>query len=302
MFRIVFCFFFAFAFRVSAQDLKTIRLDSVTIVAVKGGFKVSDFIELVKNDTSFYQAFKNLRSYPHKSYSSLFVYDTKKQVKAALFRKSTQYVKDKKRWLVIDSNDVKGKLQNRKQQYKSYTTELYDFVFFPRDTAGISLNNERNPSKANKSNEEKLKTLIFNPGMPIAGVPLVGHRMAIFDAGMVPYYDYEISSTKYKDTVPCYVFRCSAKKDLGYFSKDKPVIKEIVSYFSKKTFFIVSRRYHLSYDNPLFDFDVNMEVRLTEVKGILFPEFVRYQGHWDIPFKAPEIVNFDVNFYNFKVE
>ena len=298
------CFLYCFLLgtvSLSAQDLKTIRLDSVTVVAVKGGFKVADFIDLVKKDTSFYQAFKNLRSYPHKSYSNLVVYDAKKAVKATLYRKSTQFVKDKKRWLVIDTNDVKGKLQNRKQHYKSYTTELYDFVFFPRDTAGISLNNERS-GNGNKSNEEKLKTLIFNPGMPVAGVPLVGHRMAIFDADMVPYYDYQISSAKYKDTVPCYVFSCNAKKDLGYFSKDKPVIKEIVSYFSKKTFFIVSRKYHLSYDNPLFDFDVNMEVRLTEVKGLLFPEFVRYQGHWDIPFKAPEIVNFEVNFYNFKVE
>jgi hypothetical protein len=287
---------------VQAQNLKTIYLDSITVVAVKGGFNVSDFIDLVKNDTSFYQAFKNLRSYPHKASGQLVVYDTKKKEKATLYRTATQYVKNKRRWLVVDTNQVGGKLMTRRKSYKSYTTELFDYVFFPKDTAYISLNNERNKNTSNKTNEEKLKTLIFNPGTPVPGVPLVGHRMAIFDADMVPYYDYKISSDTYKDTVPCYVFSCTAKKDLGYFSKDKPVIKEIVSYFSKKTFFIVSRRYHLTYDNPLFDFDVLMEVKLTSVKGVLFPEFVRYEGQWDIPFKAPEIVKFHVNFSNYSVD
>ncbi len=286
-----------------AQDLKTIHLDSLTIVAVKGGFSVSDFISLVKEDTSFYQAFKNLRYYPFQSQSSLIVYNKGNDEKASITRAATQHVENKYRWLVIDAEKITGKLLNKKKKYNYYTAELFDYIFYPMDTAIISKTDDpKKENSKNKNYEDKLKTLIFNPGSQVQGVPLIGERMAIFDPDMVKYYDYKITSSKYKDTISCYVFTCSAKKDLGYFAKNKPVIKELISYFDKKTFNVVSRRYVLSYSSVLFDFDVKMDVQLTTVKGNLVPELVVYQGHWDIPFKAPEIVNFDIRFLNYNVD
>lgn len=287
-----------------AQNLKNIQLDSLTIVAVKGGFSVSDFIDLVKEDTSFYQAFKYLRYFPYQSKSNLIVYNKSNGEKASVARKATQHVKNQFRWLVVDEELVKGKLRNKKKEYNYYTAELFDYIFFPADTAVRLKSGEhkKGEDSKNKSNEDKLKILIFNPGSQIQGVPLIGERMAIFDPDMVKYYDYKISSVKYKDTVSCYVFTCSAKQDLGYFAKDKPVIKELISYFDKKTFNIVSRRYVLSYASALFDFNVKMDVKLTTVEGNLVPELVVYQGEWDIPFRAPEIVNFNIQFFNYKVD
>lgn len=289
---------------IKAQDIKSIQLDSLTVVAVKGGFSVSEFIELVKQDTSFYKSFLQLRYLPFQSQSNLIVYNKGDKEKASISRKATQHVQNKMRWLVVDEEIEKGKIRNKKKKFNYYTAELFDYIFYPTDTAVISntVDNKKGDNSKNSSYEDKLKVLIFNPGSQVNGVPLIGDRMAIFDKDMVKYYDYKIASAFYKDTVPCYVFTCSAKKDLGYFVKDKPVIKELISYFDKRTFNIVSRRYVLSYTGAMFDFNVKMDVNITQVKGHLVPELVVYQGRWDIPLKAPEIINFNLNFFNYKVE
>ncbi len=303
--KILICsIFFLLNFLVlKAQDIKTIHLDSLTIVAVKGGFSVAEFIELVRTDTSFYKAFKNLKYFPYQSGSNLIVYNKGQEEKASILRNVTQHVNGNKRWMVIDEEKVKGKLRDRKNKYNYYTAELFDYIFFATDTAVRSNTIEAGKSDSkNKNYEDKLKTLIFNPGAQVKGVPLIGDRMAIFDKEMQPYYDYKIASAKYQDSIPCYVFTCSAKKELGYFSKDKPVIKELISYFDKRTFNIVSRRYVLSYSAALFDFDVKMDVRLKTINGNLVPQLIVYQGRWDIPFKSPEIVNFNINFFNYIID
>ena len=59
------------SFTMSAQTdpyeglMEAIWLDSMTITAKKMGFDVNNFIEMVREDTSFYQAFKNLRLISH---------------------------------------------------------------------------------------------------------------------------------------------------------------------------------------------------------------------------------------------
>lgn len=283
-----------------AQDIKTIQLDSITITAVKGGFSVQDFIDLVKADTSFYRAFKNLKCYPYQSQGNLVVFNKASGEKASMHRKATQYVRDNSRWLVINEEKVQGPLR-KKKKYNYYTAELFDYIFFATDTTPVANTGKSAPNKKNQDYEEKLKVLIFNPGAKVEGVPIISERMAIFDPDMVKYYDYKITSETYKDSIPCYVFRCTAKKDLGYFAKDKPVIKELVSYFDKKKFRIMSRSYLLSYSSALFDFNVQMDVALLPVKDKLIPGTIVYKGQWDIPFKKREIVNFNIHFSNYKV-
>ena len=291
-----------------AQDiLKTIHLDSVIVVAVKGGFSVEDFIYMVRQDTSFYKAFKNLHYYPYKCEGVLTVFNKSEKEKATLYKKATQYVKDKKRWMVIDEEKITGKMYDRKHEFNYYTAELFDFTFFPKDTfpANNIISDKSDmtkPGSKNQNYKQKLKILVFNPGTEVSGVPLVGNKLAIFDNDMIKYYDYKISSDYYNDSIPCYVFTCKVKQGLGYFQKDDPVIKELVSYFDKRTFNIVSRKYVLSYSSVLFDFDVTMNIKLKQINGALVPEHASYSGYWDIPFKSSEILSFRLKFYDHKID
>jgi hypothetical protein len=48
---------------------------------------------------------------------------------------------------------------------------------------------------------------------------------------------------------------------------------------------IVARNYDLSYDTPIYDFDVHMEVKMTKFEGLLVPELLVYNGNWKVAFK-----------------
>ncbi len=292
-----------------AQDVtKIVQLDSVMITAVKGGFSVEDFIYLVKQDTSFYKAFKNLRYYPYTFESNLVVFNRRSdKEKASLYRKASQRVVAGKRWIEITEEKTAGNIYNKDKKFTYYTAELFDYTFYPRDTVVASNIITGRPGSAlqdaskNQKYKDRLEVLMFNPGSEVDGIPLISSRMAIFDKDMLGYYDYKIYSEKYRDTIPCYVFECKPKTDLGYFRKDDVVIKDLVSFFERKTFSIVYRKYLLSYNSVLFDFDVKIEVRLQELGGVLVPEYITYTGYWDVPFKKPEVISFKMHFYDYKI-
>ncbi|HRF78440.1 MAG TPA: hypothetical protein PLB46_17800, partial [Chitinophagales bacterium] len=44
-----------------------ITLDSFVLSAVRNGFNVDDFVRFVEEDTTFHQAFRNLRQVPYNS-------------------------------------------------------------------------------------------------------------------------------------------------------------------------------------------------------------------------------------------
>ena len=54
--------------------MKVIVLDDVVISEEKNGFSVNDFISYVKNDTTFYKAFKHLRFFQHNFKSELNIF------------------------------------------------------------------------------------------------------------------------------------------------------------------------------------------------------------------------------------
>lgn len=290
-----------------SQVTKVVQLDSITIEAVKRGFDVNDFINLVRNDTSFYKAFKMLHVYSYHLKSNLHIYDKSGKEKGSLEKRASQKVFNKKRWIVIEEENVSGKIFNRKKEYYSYTAEMFDNIFFPDDTLAVdnlqtsyvtrSLSND---SKMER-NKQKLKTLIFNPGAQVDGVPLIGDRMAIFDEKMTGHYDYKISSENYKDTIPCYVFSCKAKQVDEIETDDKAVIKDLSSWFERKSFNTIARIYTLRYSSIFFDFDVKMDIRLEKINGVLVPSFISYDGFWDVPFRKPEVVKFNILFSNYDI-
>jgi len=290
-------------FSIAQEDVvKAVMLDSVSI-SVKRGFDKEDFIRMVREDTSFYKAFKNLKCLSNKSSSNLTVLNKESNEKASFNRKATQHVANRRMWITVDEENVQGKLYKRNGEHRYYTAEMFDHIFFPKDTVRVSNiirsgTGEKQDGK-NERNKDKLKLLIFNPGAEVGGVPLVGKKMAIFDPKMVKYYNYRISKEMYRDTISCYVFSCEAKPGKG---EDKTVIKSLKSYFDRSTFNVVSRSYKLEYTSLLFDFNVNINVDLTTHAGFLVPEKIEYSGYWDVPLKKIESINFISRFTDFKIE
>lgn len=299
--------FAAFVNKSRAQLDSIVTLDSAMVQATKAGFSVADFIQLVKDDTSFYYAFKNLHYYPYEITGNLNVVDKSNNDYATLSRQAMQLVSNRKKWIVITDEEVKGKIYKRNGNYNYYTAELFDHIFFPIDTSIIQrdiskFKNQLKGADDNTKNTDKLKVLIFNPGAEVKGVPMVGNKLNIFDEDMQQYYHYSLTTAKYNDSLICYVFTCKAKLDENGNSNGKAVIKELISYFDKKTFNVIARKYVLRYKSFAFDFDVTMDIKLQSINQTVVPVGIAYSGFWDIAFKKKENVNFKLSFYNWKVD
>jgi len=278
-----------------SQVTKTVILDEVMVQAVKKGFDVEDFIGMVKADTSFLRAFRYLRNTPHKVEGNMIIYGKKSKVDATRYRMAFQVTQNDLRWIEMQEEKITGKFYDKKDNPETYTAEMFDDIFFYKDTLPVlSLSQSISAtSGTNKSsNVNKLKKLVFNPGAEIDGVPVVGKRLAIFDDDMSQYYDYAINVRTYGDSISCYVFSCIAKPEAG----DYPVLKTLNTWFDRKTFNIVYRDYQYQYSGIMFDFDVTMKVTMDYKSEVLYPSKIEYTGFWDIPFKKKEKVDFELVF------
>ena len=59
-------------------------LDEVMIKEVRKGFDVNLFIQKIKNDTTFYKAFKSLRLLTFNMYNDIQIFDKKENTKESL--------------------------------------------------------------------------------------------------------------------------------------------------------------------------------------------------------------------------
>jgi hypothetical protein len=100
----------------------------------------------------------------------------------------------------------------------------------------------------------------------------MGDKTAIFDEDMADKYDMSIDMDSYNN-ISCYIFTIKA-------IKSGVVIDEMTTWFDDKTFEIVARKYKISYDATVYDFDVQMEVEMTKVNGLVVPALLRYNGNW----------------------
>ena len=66
------------------------------------------------------------------------------------------------------------------------------------------------------------------------------------------------------------------------------MIDNMTTWFSSKSMEIVARNYDLSYDAGVYDFNVHMEVQMTQFGNLTVPATLRYVGTWDVAFKKRE--------------
>ncbi|KAA2241855.1 hypothetical protein F0L74_18505 [Chitinophaga agrisoli] len=275
----------------------TVNLDEVVVNAKRIGFDVNSFIKRVEDDTTFYRAFKNLRLLGYTGYNDIRVYDKEGKVKASLKSETVQHMNGRCRTMQVLDEKSTGDFYTSKGDYNYYTAELYANLFFTKGTACVDESGEP-LEKAGGSMERhkaQLKQLIFNPGKPVRGVPIVGPKVAIFNPEVMRFYDFSITAEEYLG-VSCYVFTAGAKKDLGRIDRADVVINELVTWFNKDNFEIVGRKYSLSYKTMLFDFNVRMNVQMAKKDDLLIPSLVTYDGTWDVPFKKRETAAFIAKF------
>jgi hypothetical protein len=74
----------------------------------------------------------------------------------------------------------------------------------------------------------------------------------------------------------------------------------MTTWFNDSTFEIIARKYNLSYDAGLYDFNVNMEVEMTNFKNWIVPSLIKYNGNWKAIFKRRERGIFTISFFDFE--
>lgn len=268
---------------------------SMDSFVVKSGFDINAFIRRVKNDTTFYKAFRSMHLVPFTAQNNIKVYHKQKNsLIASEYCVSQQYIKNNCRITKVTEQSIIGNYYKRNGEYNYYTASLFHYLFLPQSTIcnedDIVAGKMNLPAKSKlEKNKEELKLLIFNPGTKITGVPFMADRASIFDADEARKYNFTISQNTYHGQ-ECYVFRITPKKDFEH----KVLYNELTTWFRKGDYSILSRHYSLSYSTLLYDFDVIMNVNTTTINGKLYPVHITYNGNWHVFTQKRERVKFDV--------
>ncbi len=304
LFAQVFCFSVAYSQQDSLDNERLSKMVSLSEVVMRSDLNVPAFIKRVKEDTTFYKAFKTLHVIGYTSLNDIRVTDKNGGLKASLSGKTKQYRSANCRSMQQLEEQTTGDFYSSKGNYNYYTADLYAALFFTKDTVcgetnivkgtDFSVRSKKGISK----HKEQLKMLFFNPGKKIPGIPFIGDKIDIFDPTRAKYYDFAIDQTMYENQA-CYVFSIKAKEDLGG-KKDKIVIDQMTTWFNAKTMEVMARNYDMSYNAGAYDFDVHMEVELTKFGQHLVPKTLRYKGNWDVIFKKRERGSFTATLFNFE--
>ena len=278
-----------------------IYLDSFVVTASRLGFDTDDFIEMVRTDDSFLEAFHNLRFITYRSVNEFTYFDKKHRVRATYLDTIKQTVQHNCRTMAyLFTQDEGNYFKKRKtRKYNYFTSDMHDRLFYThRKTC-----DDPNPRliNAGSSRLEKyvyeLKKLIFRPGEQ-ADVPFIGDKTSIFTEPMAEFYDFKIKSETFRDTFECYVFEAIVKPE--FENKNKVVIKHLKTYFDKSTFQVIGRDYQLQYSAGLYQFDVNMLIELLKLEDQYYPASIEYEGFWNVPIKKRESSKFKLQFFDFQ--
>lgn len=281
--------------------LETIWLDSMTITAKKMGFDVNNFIDMVREDTSFYQAFKNLRLVSHDAnHHQEFFNEKGKSID--FFSAKTELIPSGSCKEIKYLSKEKSKTYNKKNGDRKYlTAKLYERVFLPTGKICPNTNTETTNTKKEGIIDYyygELKRFIFQPGEK-ANIPLIGNKTALFSEKMRKYYQYGIESKNYSDGTPCYVFTIKVKDEYSDRKSGRTVVKFMETYFSRKNFQVMGREYEVEYPGPLFSFNIRVNVDLDYLGNKQYmPQMVSYSGEWDIPGRKKEIGKFKMQVFS----
>lgn len=247
--------FIVFGFTVSlkAQDTSVLvdnQAFTLSEVVVRNNFDYKRLLAQIKEDTTFYKAFRNLRILGFTSYNDIKMLDKKGAVKASLYSKTRQNRANGCRTMDILEEKTTGDFYNRKKEFNYTTPELYAGLFFTEGKVcgedNIVKGRIRTTSnkRGMEKHKEQLKMLFFNPGKRIPGIPLIGNKLDLYDEDAHKLYDYRLDLEEYKGQL-CYVFSITPKENLGFLRS--VVVDQMTTWFEQKSLEVMGRNYSLSY-------------------------------------------------------
>ncbi|MBP5999210.1 MAG: hypothetical protein KA534_02030 [Sediminibacterium sp.] len=279
---------------------------TLTDAIVRNNFDYKDILEKIKRDTSFYKAFKTLRTIGYSSFNHIEMYDKNQKMEASLDSRTRQNKIGPCRTMDVLEEKTFGNLRNRNGDYNYMTPSLYASLFFTKGQICGETNVVRGKKRTIQGSgiekaKEQLKMLFFNPGEKIPGIPMIGNKLDLYDDNAHELYDYRLDYVDYHGKL-AYVFEIKPKEDLGFFAKDRVVVDQMITWFNPSTLEVLGRNYSLSYKAGVYDFNVQMEVEMTyTTNGLLVPKILRYKGDWDVVFKKRERGLFTATLFDFKV-
>ena len=288
----------------SLDNERLAQMISLSEVVVRTDINVPKFIERVKNDTTFYKAFRNLHVLSYTSLNDIRILDKHQKQQAGLQSKTRQTYAKGCVTMDVLSETTDGDFYDENKNYNYYTAQMYAGLFFTKGKVCGETNVVKGTSfdakgkKGMEKNKEQLKMLFFNPGKKIPGIPFIGNKINIFDPDVAELYDFSIDQQDYKGQ-SCYVFTVKAKENLSGSDKDRIVIDNMVTWFNAKTMEVMARNYDMSYNAAVYDFSVHMEVELMKFGEYLVPKVLRYKGNWNVVFKKRERGVFTATLFDF---
>jgi hypothetical protein len=292
-----------------AQDT-TLSFENKTFtladVIIRNNFEYKDILARIKRDTSFYKAFKTLRTIGYSSFNHIEMYDKNQKMVASLDSRTRQNKIAGCRTMDVLEEKTFGNLRDSKGEYNYVTPSLYASLFFTKGKICGETNIVKGKKRTIQGSgiekaKEQLKMLFFNPGEKIPGIPMIGNKLDLYDDNAHELYNYRLDYVDYHGKL-AYVFEIKPKEDLGFFAKDRVVVDQMITWFNPTTLEVLGRNYSLSYKAGVYDFNVQMEVEMTYTpNGLLVPKILRYKGDWDVVFKKRERGLFTATLFDFKV-
>lgn len=290
-----------------AQDT-TLSFENQTFtladVIIRNNFEYKDILERIKRDTSFYKAFKTLRTIGYSSFNHIEMYDKNQKMQASLDSRTRQNRIGDCRTMDVLEEKTFGNIRDGNGEYNYLTPSLYASLFFTKGTICGETNIVKGKKRTIQGSgiekaKEQLKMLFFNPGEKIPGIPLIGNKLDLYDDNAHELYSYKLDYVDYHGKL-AYVFEIKPKEDLGFFAKDRVVVDQMTTWFNPSNLEVLGRNYALSYKAGVYDFNVQMEVEMTYTpNGLLVPKILRYKGDWDVIFKKRERGLFTATLFDF---
>ncbi len=289
-----------FCMPAQAQDTmmehKGYMLSSVLIADMEKGFDVDKFINRLQQDSTFYKAFKSMGLVGYTQYNDISFYDDEGEVKDFYSSVSNQKRTGNCRKMTFANERFSKNYYDKKKDYEYTTASFYHKLFLPTEKVcgeDNIVNGELSESESSRINQ--LKELIFRPGESIKGVPGVGGKVGIFEEDRKKQYDFALTKELYNGQW-CYVFKAKPKPEF----KNNNVINYLNTWFRVSDYAVVQRNYSLSYKTLVYDFDVEMKVKLKTAAGYLLPYEVFYKGNWHFVGKRRERCQFSAILSDFE--
>ncbi len=280
----------------SLQVYDGFLLSEVMIKEVQQGFNPSALIERMKQDTTFYKAFKSLRIHSYDMYNDIEVLNKNEDVVASLNSQTRQIYEKGCRRMQTLHETIKGDFLTRKKTYRYRTAELYAHLFFTQGKVcgGTNVVGQSVNYKGTAHYEEQLRRLMFNPGQRIQGIPGIGDNVAIFEYPTREHYRFYLKK-EIGENDSVYIFTAMPKPEY----EKEAIIRRLETRFRPTDWAIVSRHYQLHYRTLVYDFDVDMSVRIQSIGADRVPYWVQYTGNWHVFTQKREKVRFTAIFSDF---